>query len=423
MRKILLATAAGCVALVADGVTPARAQSATEVSGATPAPGLTLTTTGRFRFHGAFINQDGDSTDAGDKLSAYDFNTYGRLRFDLAGASADGLVYGGRLEVRVDPGGGASPDAFFRVVNGFIGTATLGQLRFGSNGVMAVPMMFAGHIMGTIGAGLLDGDVGDFFYTRQGGVIATSFWYSATGNVNRATAIGYFSPAFAGFDAGVSFAPSEQGFLGNSNDPAIPVAAASIRFSDRISTVAGGPANQMRNIVDAMLRYRGTLGGVGIALSGGLRSAATPSAVGAAVPFKNATVGIIGGSATFAGFTVGGITTFGSANRGFVPLPETGNNDGMFSWQLGVSYTVGALMVGAAYHELRTEGALGVAADLRERGLGIGARYALAPGLALFGEYIWSRARETGRDFDVGRAGIQDKFAAQAFMLGVGMGF
>jgi predicted porin len=425
MRTILLATAAGFAALVATGTTPAHAQSATEVSGTTPAPGLTLTTSGRFRFHGAFISQDGDSANmgpaTGSKLSQYDFNTYGRLRFDFDGVGANGLRYGGRLELRVAVDGGASPAAFFRVFNGFIGTPTLGQLRFGSNGVMAVPMMFTGHIMGTIGTGLLDGDVGDFFYTGQGGVIASSFWYSATGNVNRGTAIGYFTPAFAGFDAGISFAPNERGFLGQSN-----IAGQDIRTSDRISTVgslAPFDANQMRNIFDAMVRYRGTFGGAAIALSGGLRTASTPGVTGAAVSFKNPTVGIIGGSVTFAGFTVGGISTFGSANRGFTPLPSTGNNDGMFSWQLGASYTIGALMVGAAYHELRSEGSAVQAADLRERGLGIGARYTLAPGLAVFAEYIWSRVRETGRDFDGGRVGTQDKFAAQAFMLGVGMGF
>ena len=63
MRKILLATAAGFAALVADGVTPARAQSATEVSGQTPQPGLTGYVQGRFRFYAAWIDQDGDKSD------------------------------------------------------------------------------------------------------------------------------------------------------------------------------------------------------------------------------------------------------------------------------------------------------------------------------------------------------------------------
>ena len=417
MRKILLATAAGFAAMGADGVTPARAQQAAEVSGQTPQPGLTLSTSGRFRFHGAFISQDGRSDAAGNKLTNYDFNTYGRLRFDLDGVSATGLRYGGRLEARMTAGGGgSSADLFLRRVTGYVGTPTLGQLRFGSGNVQAVEQMHVGHIMGSIATGLLDGDAGDFVYSGQGGVVASSFWYSSS-VVNRSTAIGYYSPQFFGFDLGLSFAPNEKGFLGDCNT------GAGIQSCDRIATVASGNANQLRNIIDAMIRYRGTFGSVGIAASGGVRTAATPSAVGTAVSFKNPTVGVIGAQVTFAGFTVGGITTFGSANRGFTALPSTGNNDSMFSWQLGARYTIGALTVGAAYHELKSEGSTAVVANQRDRGLGIGASYALAPGLALFTEYLWSRVSESGRDFDSGKAGVQDKFKAQAFLLGIGIGF
>ena len=419
MRKILLATAAGFAAMVADGATPARAQSAAEVSGQTPQPGLTLSTSGRFRFHGAIIGQDARSDDAGNKLSNYDFNTYGRLRFDLDGVSATGLRYGGRLEARMTTGGGgSSADLFFRRVTGYVGTPTLGQLRFGSGNVQAVEQMTTGHIMGSIATGLWDGDGPGFFYTGSStqAVLPSSFWY-ASSVVNRSTAIGYYSPQFFGFDLGLSFAPSIKGFLGDCDT------GAGIQSCDRISTVASGNANQQRNIIDAMLRYRGTFGPVGVALSGGLRTASTASATGTAVAHKNPTVGIIGGQVTFAGFTVGGLTYFGNANRGFAALPKTGNNDGMFAWQLGARYTIGALTLGAAYHELKSEGSTGAAADRRDRGLGIGASYALAPGLALYTEYLWGRVRENGVDFDIGKAGTQDRFKSQAFLVGVGIGF
>ena len=427
MRKILLATAAGFAAMVADGATPARAQSAAEVSGQTPQPGLTLSTTGRIRFHGALIGQDGRSADDGRKLSNYDFNTYGRLRFDLSGRSAEGLIYGGRIEARIAAQAEAptsNANVFLRVVNGFVGTPTLGQLRFGSNGVLAVPMMFTGHIMGSIAAGLWDGDAGDFFFLGQGGIVPSSFWYSASGNVNRATGIGYYSPQFFGFDFGISYAPNESAFLGGCNS-----ANATFNTCDRAATVNANADRKLRNIIDVMLRYRGTFGPVGFAASGGLRTADTSNVVAPATRAKDPTVGIIGAEVTFAGFTVGGITTFGSANRGFgsgtALLPSTGAglNTSLFSWQLGARYTIGAITVGAAYHELRSEGSVTNANNLREKGFGIGGSYALGPGLALFAEYLYGTAKEAGRDLNTLRAGTQDRFKSQLFLVGLGIGF
>jgi len=439
MRKILLATAAGFAAFVADGVAPAKAQ--TPAAAAAPQPGFSVSVTGRLRFHGALISQDGDSANtganSGSKLSNFDFNTVGRFRLDLTGRNPEGLIYGGRLEVRHAVQAGdptANANLFFRVANGFIGTPTLGQLRFGSNGVLAVPQMFVGHIMGSIGTGLLDGDFGDYIYQGAGlnaiGVLANSFWYSASGNVNRSTGIGYYSPQFFGFDFGISFAPNEYAFLGGCG-----TTGAAFRDCDRTSTVNDNVDHKLRNIFDVMLRYRGTLGPVGVAASGGLRTAGTTGAGGVppnnATARKNPTVGIIGAEVTYAGFTVGGITSFGSANRGFSAvtgnpvLPKAGAdlNNGLFTWQIGARYAFGPVTVGAAYHEVRSEGSVTLPANQKDRGFGIGGSYALGPGISLFAEYVNSSVRESGRDFNALQAGTQDKFKAQVFLLGVGLGF
>lgn len=434
MRKILLATAAGFAALVANGAapTPAYAQAA-EVTGQTPAPGLTLSTTGRIRFFGGFISDPFRSTDAGDKVSNFDFNTYGRLRFDLSGRNEAGLIYGGRIEARIDtqrtdtgnvfPPGAGNANVFLRVVNGFIGTPTLGQLRFGSNGVLAVPQMFVGHIMSGIATGLWDGDGPSLIWTgpitASDVGVPSSFWYSATGNVNRSVGIGYYTPQFFGFDAGISYAPNDAAFLGACN----VANTGATTVCDRASTVDANGERRLRNIIDAMLRYRGTFGGVGIAVSGGLRTADVTKTIAPAVAQKDPTVGIFGAEVTFAGFTVGGITTFGSANRGFAALPKTGNNSDLFSWQLGARYTFGAFTVGATYHEQKSEGNTGNAADLKERGFGVGGTYALGPGLSLFAEYLWGRSSESRLDFTSERAGNQERITSQVFMLGVAMGF
>lgn len=433
MRKILLATAAGFAALVADGATPARAQSAAEVSGQTPQPGLTGYVQGRFRFYGAIVSQDGDSkafgvdTDGagpvtaadGGKLSNFDLFTYGRIWVGADGVAANGLRYGARLEIRMPSDGAEGDDRgtlFFRRAVGYIGTPTLGQLRFGSGTVSAVEQMHVGHIMGSIASGLLDGDH-NVVFTGQGGVVASSFWFTSS-TVNNFTAIGYFTPQFFGFDAGISYGANEGSLNGICGGGGASFAGCD-RATDSTDPRTHG---KLRNIIDVMLRYRGTFGPVGVAVSGGIRTAGTvDDATPGVADFKNPLVGIGGIAVSFAGLTVGGNIYGGSANRGFTALRKVGGGaeNGMLGWQLGARYTIGAITVGAAYHELRSEGSQGVAANQRDRGFGLGASYALAPGLALFAEYLWSKVSESGRDFNTFEAGTQDDFKAQVGLLGV----
>jgi predicted porin len=406
-------------------VTPARAQSAAEVSGQTPQPGLTGYVQGRFRFFGAIVSQDGDSApvappNLGGKLASYDFFDYGRIWVGADGVAANGLRYGARLEIRMPTTGinttnsDARGNLFFRRINGYVGTPTLGTLRFGSGQVRAVELMHTGHMMGKIATGLLDGDQ-NVVFTGQGGALATSFFYSASTG-NNASAIGYYTPQFFGFDLGISYAPNDSPFNGLCSTN-----VATFANCDRVSS-SRVDAGRLRNQFDAMLRYRGTFGPVGLTASGGFRTAETVTDPTGTLNFKRATAGIVGAEITWAGLTVGGITTFGPYNRGFAALPKASPNRNAFSWQLGAAYTIGAITVGAAYHELRTEGDLGAGTGKqKDQGFGIGASYALAPGLALFAEYIYSKVSESGRDFidNTFQPGVQDSFKANVGLLGV----
>lgn len=436
MRKILLATAAGFAAFVADGAAPAMAQAGTEVSGqATPQPGLVPYVQGRYRFYGAFVSQDGDegkgglnpdgtpAAPAGNKLGSIDFFDYARIWVGADGVAANGLRYGARLEIRMPTGnnnrGDARGNLEFRRAVGYVGTPTLGQLRFGSGTVTAVEQMTTGHIMGGIATGLLDGDAN----VVAGGTTASSFFYSSSA-INNRTAIGYFSPQFFGFDLGLSYSPNDGNLNGNCS-PAGGVTGASFDNCDRLSdsTTQAGAA-RLRNQIDAMLRYRGTFGPVGVAASAGFRTAEPVDFVGVAAanaaPFKTTNAYLAGTQVTWAGLTVGGLITGGDHNRGFTALPENGNNDSAFSWQIGASYRFGAFTVGAAYHQLKTEGSAAFAADQRDTGWGIGGSWAVAPGMSLFAEYLNSKVRENGRDLNTVESGLQDEFKAQVFLLGVG---
>jgi predicted porin len=309
----------------------------------------------------------------------------------------------------------ARGNLFFRRINGYVGTPTLGTLRFGSGQVRAVGLMTTGHMMGKIGTGLLDGDQ-NIVFTGQGGLLATSFFYSASTGDN-ASAIGYYSPQFFGFDIGISYAPNDGPFNGLCG----AAVGASLTGCDRQSSVAGG-GDKLRNQFDAMLRYRGTFGPVGLTASGGFRTADVVGNLTGAKTFKRVTAGVFGAELTWAGLTVGGITTFGPYNRGFAALPKASPNRHAFSWQLGAAYTIGAITVGAAYHELRTEGdTTAGTGKQKDQGFGIGASYALAPGLALFAEYIYSKVSERGRDFNSFLDGNQESFKASVGLLGIGI--
>jgi predicted porin len=445
--------------MVADGVTPARAQSAAEVSGQTPQPGLTGYVQGRFRFYGAIVSQDGDSAPfvaagpggtppaRGGKLANYDFFEYGRIWVGADGVAANGLRYGARLEIRMPypatntARGDDRGTLFFRRAVGYVGTPTLGQLRFGSGTVQAVEQMYTGHMMGKVASGLLDGEFSPAVFVSGAnaaigftgvGLLANSFFYSSS-TVNNASAIGYYSPQFFGFDIGLSYAPNDgnlAGICGPAGAAPNPPPAA-LAGCDQASSSARN-AGRLRNQFDAMLRYRGTFGPVGLTASGGFRTADTvDDANPAAARFKRVTAGIFGAELTWAGLTVGGITTFGPYNRGFTALQKNeprGQNRDAFSWQLGAAYTIGAITVGAAYHELRTEGERSdapnpVTGKLKEQGFGVGASYALAPGLALFAEYIYSKVSESGRDFidNTFQAGRQESFKASVGLLGIGI--
>jgi predicted porin len=282
--------------------------------------------------------------------------------------------------------------------------------------------MHTGHMMGKIATGLLDGDQ-NVVFTGQGGVVANSFFYSASGG-NNASAIGYYSPQFFGFDIGVSYAPNN----GNLNAQCGGGGATFARCDRASSSADANTVGRLRNQFDVMLRYRGTFGPVGLTASGGFRTAdKVEFPAPAPAIFKRVTAGIVGAEITWAGLTVGGITTFGPYNRDFTALPKSApglKNRNAFSWQLGAAYTIGAITVGAAYHELRTEGTiLAGTGKQKEQGFGLGASYALAPGLALFAEYIYSKVSESGIDFidDAFKPGVQQSFKANVGLLGIGI--
>lgn len=405
MRKVLLAGAAmGAVTLA--GAPEAFAQRVEFQQPYAPTsaapqvrttPGVTVRLAGRYRFYGQYLDQQGEND-----RSQFDFFDYARLWLGFDSQAANGLQYGANLEIRMGQGantaeGDARGNLFYRRMYGYVGTPTMGQVRFGSGQVQAVELMTTGHANAWTASGLWDGD----FSAQATGPFPNSFWYSSSGGNNN-TAIGYYSPSFYGFDFGVSYSFNNGSF--NSGG--------AVDRLRRAQTAAD--AARATNIYDIMARYRGTFGGVGVQVSGGYRGSDSVDGNGFA-EYNGLSLGILGAQATVAGFRVGGLISFGTAGSPGAALLQKGpNEDDLFMWELGVSYRSGPFGVGFAYHEAEYEGSVAVAADRKDTGFGLGASYAVAPGFNLFAEYLYGTVKESGANVGNGR----DSVRTNAILIG-----
>lgn len=464
MRKLLLAGAAGvgALALAMPGASAQTTQITSPTAKNGPVvrnePGISVRLAGRYRFYAAMVSQDlaNHSTVVGGPqvtTGNFDFMDYGRLWFGADGMAANGLRYGAQLEIRMSTGaadarGNTRGVPFYRRMYGYVATPTLGMLRVGSGQVRASELMYSGHMMGKVATGLWDGD---FPAAIIGGAGSSSlFWYSSSIG-NNMTSIGYYTPQFFGFDAGLSFAPSDGNFGGDGSCGLASVNVANGGMAcDRLtrSDMDAATGGRLRNIYDVMLRYRGSFGPVGLVVSGGIVGAGTIGASGNALSYDNVLVGIGGTEVSFAGITVGGIITGGRANYALTtrgnqaqtlatpgnattaygqgsplrPLPSSGNNDNLFTWQIGAKYDIGPFTVGLAYHEAKYEGSIAAPANATDRGLGLGGSYAVAPGISLYAEYLYGRREETGVDLRTGQLGVNNN-KATVNLFGLGVGF
>lgn len=488
MRKFLLAGAAGVGALMLAA--PQASAQNTQITAPTAGapqirsePGMNVRLAGRYRVYGAFAQSDSTNASTGFagrdmaanasavnpalagnaaanapanaavKTGQFDLFDYARLWFGMDGMAQNGLRYGAQLEIRMFSGANARGDTRgqlnYRRMYGYLATPTLGQLRLGSGQVRASELMYTGHIMGSIASGLWDGDLPG---AAVGPGTAALFWYSASGG-NSPTAISYLSPQFFGFDFGISYAPSNGNFGGDGQCGIGQITLANGGANcDRLTeSNLDGQTARPRNIGDLMLRYRGSFGPVGLAVSGGVVTADTVGATGNAQSYQNIWAGLFGAQLTFAGFTVGGIMTGGAANYAansranqtipinnlalansgnnttsygtgtpLQPLPSSGNNDNLFTWQLGIKYDIGPFSVGMAYHQAQYEGSIAAPANAKDQGFGIGASYAVAPGLNLFAEYLYGQREEGGVNLRTGQLGnFNNKAQSNVFGLGV----
>jgi predicted porin len=391
------------------------------------------------------------------KVQNYGIVDVARLYPGFDGVAANGLKYGASFELRSWDYGGAGGNTYsspsqagrerdliqFRRAYGYVGTDQLGTLRFGmTDGPSSL---------------FLVGNFENFNSGGWNGAIPASF----TGQLNNpwpfpdvgaeytTNKVVYLSPQIFGFDLGVSYAPDSSNLNGDNGGGCENQAANGNVVGPGSGAVAGSGCDllssstidyrRFRNLIETAVRYRGSFGPVGVAafadysFSGKVNYSGAiggPAQTGGVQQYKPMSYGLGGGQLTYAGFSVGGMGRGGNFNdlqNNEALQPEGTNSE--TAYVVGGSYTTGPLVVGAHYFHSWQAGfqtaaskASGEVGTMNTQGIAAGGTYSVAPGLAVYLEYLWGQMHQRGVDLDLNIAGAATHNTIVTQYLGVGTG-
>ncbi len=370
------------------------------------------------------------SPQANTKLAAYGFGDYARIYPQFVGIAANGLKYGAFLEIRQDnaapPGGGSNGSIsaasrtrgqlYFRREYAYLGTDTAGFLRVGSTD-QPTSLFITGDLE-NFNDGAWNGDLPSFFT----GNAAPTYPFPDVGALYTTTKVVYVSPSFAGFDFGASFEPSTAnlntgpgncpyGITTNAGLVTTGVGGNSALGCDAASSTSSGDNGRRRNTLDAVLRYRGAFGPVGIAVTaGGMYGGRVldNSFPAKAVQFSNLAVFDSGAQLVFGGLTVGAHVDYGNFNGQWSLAPQ--GTSAAVAWTAGASYAIGPVIVGASYFDYWSAGArTAVSApgigNRHDFGAAAGATYQLTQGVYFYLSGLYGGKHEGGVDLLSGATG------------------
>ena len=384
MRKILLGTTA--VVGLALAAPAAFAQSASLIgagnhgSAGSPAvatSGLSVRLGGFFDFTYGVVSDDADkgggytgTRAAGSQArQTTDMRTESEINLYVDGRASNGLQYGAVFELQMDNmtntgnGTGVDYDELYGFAKGAWGELRFGQEDSAANlmQVMAPSVLWMGR-----------SDAWDEF------VVGSNYIGAGINDGNDSTKIIYLSPQFSGVDFGLSYSS-------NRNE------------GEQTNTSSSTTAYQrdytgLTNEISAALRYRGTVGGVGVqaSLAAQFADAAKQSATGASIATRDQNVTVYSAglvlSGLLPGLSIGGDYTWGKY-RGIPGGSSVAQGvDGSDMIGLGAVYTTGAVSVGVNY-ALSTQSNGGTVDDRTQTYIGAGLAYVIAPGMTFFANY------------------------------------
>jgi len=360
------------------------------------------------------------------KLNPYTTLGFMRLYFGMDGMATNGLRYGAAIEVRQNFGAATGSTAnnqssasttgstlFVRRAFGYLAGDQWGIVRFGQ-GDSPVGIFDNGvtTFQNFDGGGGWNGDVPGAI---PGNAQPTFPFLSQAGADYGSSKIVYLSPQYAGFDFGVSFAPNNAALQdGNCSF------AATGCYNLSSSSVASDGA-RFTNMYVVGARYQGIFGPVGVYAmadyygSGHVQYTSTAPFS----QFDGLSVADFGLAVTYAGFTIGGHGTTGTYNGQGALRPKGGVNGN--AWLVGVQYATGPATVGASFYNFQSQGSPSLVniSQRNENALAVGFTYGIAPGLAIWGSYLYGTRHQGNFDFQTGTVGgAYNDVKSQAFGVG-----
>jgi hypothetical protein len=356
------------------------------------------------------------------KLQPTSISSYARIYTGLDAMAANGLRYGGAIEIRENftgqgssnsstgaSGYSSSETLYVRRAFGYIAGDNFGIVRIGQgdglislydNGITTFQFTPSGNFGGS--------DLQSVFPGNASIPLASSAVQGAEYTVNK---IVYMTPQFYGFDAGIAWAPNATNGFGNNvgttynTVPGCSVAGSGCP-SLSSSSVAADSARVL-NLVEMGVRYQGKFDSLGVLAYGVYGISGHPDYTGpvGAQTYNGLNFGNFGVALTYAGFTVGGNYIGGAVNGQLAPQPAGGAP--MSGWLAGVTYKTGPLVVGLVGEGTNSQGSPVTTGKTQryEYGINAGAAYTIAPGLVGFAEYIYQHRQQNGFNFATGAAG------------------
>lgn len=350
MKKILL----GTTALIGSAALFAGAANAAET------PKITLG--GFSNFEAGFVSEDLDTN-----LRSGAFRTDNVITVRVAGKNDMGLGYGAGIDLEADTSSnvdnaGVNAERTFVYVDG-----KWGKLQGGSDlGVTKTMKIDASSIARATGG--IDGDFTYFMTSSSGRTIATPDLFLDYGTASGVqlgdesqqtiNKVSYYTPRFAGFQAGVSYLFDTTG-------------------GDRGQALSRGnnTTGEAQNVILGALNYEGKFSNVGVALgaTGEFGNAEDNT-------YNNLRTWQAGAKFDFMGFSLAG--SYGNLGDS-LNLKSVGSDSGTHFWTVGGAYEVGPFGASVTYLNSRVDTG---AAHNDFSNLSFGVDYKLAAGLTPYAE-------------------------------------
>ena len=421
MKKTLLLTTAlvGSMALAQAAMaqeattTSTTTTTTTETTQTAEKSPITVTLGGNARFTAGIVD-DGDITKStGDSTRAHAMDTDVEAIVYADGKTDSGLLYGAQMQLlrdNNDPEDG--DDQQFAYLGGDWGKIEAGD----ADGAADKLAIYAPNDFGTGGV------TGKYFqYLNSGTIFDDTSGYTSIGTGNKryklfdsetASKISYYTPRFAGFQVGASYAPDGEG-QGNRDD--------SIGSADLDSLYNQATNKAFENYVEVGANYEADFNDIGFAFGGSyVYAGAKGSSSGPSDKVEDLNGFQVGTSVAYMGFTLGG---------GYVWQGDSGitqdvrNKQDSTGYNFGLQYETGPFIVGA--NALFAENQGYSSKDNQLDVYSVGATYVLAPGLSTFVEGTFVPTNE-GSYYDaaaVNNTSTYDSNSGSAIILGTKVEF